>query len=138
MRGLPIPLAGLFLCGCVALTPEDQAYLDRANAFPLQFRLPHEQAEFAWGRAQSFIARFGDLKIQTATGYVIQTFTSTPQNMGYGYLISRTPIGDDDAYTVSCVTANMFLQDVAEKNAHVLAYYIATGDEPTPRAISSF
>ena len=45
------------------------AYLDRAMASPAEIIVTKAKSEEAWGRAQSFIGRFSDMKIQVGTEY---------------------------------------------------------------------
>ena len=64
------------LTGCAAMTgitrvytPDETAYLDRAMASPAEIIVTKAKSEEAWGRAQSFIGRFSDMKIQVGTEY---------------------------------------------------------------------
>jgi hypothetical protein len=88
-----IKLSGLvgLLVGCAAmtanlrLTSEEESYLEKANAFPLEFVIPKSQADDAWGRAQSFIAKYSDMKLQTATDFILQTYNPMRESGDYGY-----------------------------------------------------
>lgn len=113
-------------------TPEEQAVLDQAIAFPLDFTVPNSDAEMAWGRAQSFIGRFSSMKLQTVTDYVIQTYNPSSSGVAYGYYVTKTPLGDSMQFVVQCNTGNLFAMRDAVNNAHVLAYYMKTGELVNP------
>ena len=117
------------------LTPEEQAFLDKANAFPLEFTVSNEDAEMAWGRAQSFIGRFSSMKLQTATDYVIQTYNPSSSGVSYGYYVTKTPLGGSTQFNVTCNTGNLFAMADAQSNAHILAYYMNTGELVNPKVI---
>lgn len=122
----------LFLTGCATITPslssvEDQ-YLNEVKNFPLEFYVSKEEVNNAWGRAQSWIARFSDMKIQTVTECVIQTYNPTGDIGGqWGYYVTKTPIEDKFQISVRCIGSNPFLVSNQKLNAHILAYYIKTG-----------
>jgi hypothetical protein len=134
-------LAGGILTGCATtsmlkLTPEEQTYLEKAKAFPLEFTIPKSEADEAWGRAQSFIGRFSSMKLQTVTDFVIQTYNPGSGDVDFGYYVTKTPMGDKVQITVQCNTGNMFAGADANTNAHILAYYIKTGELVNPRLIA--
>lgn len=129
------------LSSCATVSPEklapaDRAYFERALATPLEFAIPKEQEVEAWGRAQSFLGRFGSTQIQAATDYVLQTYNPSSGDVDYGYYVTKTPAGDEVRIKVECIAGNMFSGKDATNNAHILAYYIKTGDEPNPALIA--
>jgi hypothetical protein len=98
-------------------------------AFPLHFAIPNNEAELAWGRAQSYIGRFSSMKLQVATDYVIQTYN--PESAWeFGYTATRTPGINHALFDVGCQTGGTLGADEAEQNAHIFAYYIKTGLAP--------
>lgn len=119
----------------LSLTPDEQAFLSKAKAFPLEFTVSNEEAEMAWGRAQSFIGRFSSMKLQTATDYVIQTYNPSASGVAYGYYVTKTPLGESTQFNVQCNTGNIFAMADAESNAHILAYYMSTGELVNPKVI---
>jgi len=137
------------LSGCAAwklppITPEEQArldefareeqtYLAKAMPFPLEFTIPKGEADEAWGRAQSFIGRYSSMKLQIATDFILQTYN--PSGIDFGYYVTKTPMGDNVQITVRGLTDSWFAVAAANKNAHILAYYIKTG-ELIPRLIA--
>jgi hypothetical protein len=118
------------------LTAEERSYLERAEACPLEFTIPADEADAAWGRAQSFIGRFSSMKLQTVTDFVIQTYNPREGNVDFGYYVTKTPLGDQVRITVECIKGNLFSGADAKRNAHILAYYIKTGEEPSPKLIA--
>jgi len=95
-------------------------------AFPLRFAIPNNEAEIAWGRAQSFVGRFSSMKLQVATDYVIQTYN--PESAWeFGYAATRTPGIGHALCDVDCQTGGTLGADEAEQNAHIFAYYVKTG-----------
>jgi hypothetical protein len=116
--------------------PKQVEYLAKVNAFPLEFEVSKDIATDAWGRAQSFIGRFSSMKLQSATDYMIQTYNPTDNGVNYGYNITKTPLKDTVQITVQCSSNNMFAGGDATKNAHILAYYISSGELPYPNLIA--
>jgi hypothetical protein len=74
------------------------------------------------------------MKIQTATDYVIQTYTPERGAVAYGYNITKTPTATGDQILVVCVSGNMFASGWAEQNARLAAYFIRYGDLPADAA----
>lgn len=122
---------------CVTLSPEQKAYVDTVMRQPTTFRVSKAQAEETWGRGQSFIGQHSSMKIQVATDYVLQTYNPSDQSYGidYGYYLTRTPAGEDVGFNVRCLTNNMFAGGDANRNAHILAHYMVTGELPYPGLI---
>ena len=91
-------------------------YVDQAKTQPLEFLVPKDSAADVWGRAQSFIGRFSDMKLQIVTDYVIQTYN--PQGLTFGYSVTKAPSGGSSQFNVQCFTGNMFASDsLVERDA---------------------
>jgi hypothetical protein len=120
----------LFSCAKRQYTPEEQAYMDKAAACSLDVVIAKSEAEDAWGRAQSFIGKFSNMKLKTVTDYVIQTYNPPKQPIPiiYGYSVTKTPMGDNVHINVSCIPSNSSATHFSDYNAHLLAYYIKTGE----------
>jgi len=139
MRKIIILISIFALQGCMTtsnLTSQQQNYLDKAMNQPLTFTVDSAHVEKAWGWAQSYIAKYSSMKIQNATDYVIQTYNPGMHDAMYGYKVVKTDIQDKYELTVNCFTGNVFTAKAAEKNAHILAYYLKTGENPPPEIIS--
>lgn len=129
----------IFLYSCsypanmfIKLTPEEEIYLGKAMAQPLIFIVDVKDSELKWALAQSFIAKYSPMKIQTVTDYLIETYN--PYDTSFGYKVVRTPLEEGDEFDVRCLSDNLFLMNVANQNAHIFAYYLVTG-EIIPRLI---
>ncbi|MGM0530438.1 MAG: hypothetical protein ACQER7_03730 [Bacteroidota bacterium] len=131
----------LIMSSCVTtanLTSEEQAYLNKAQNHPLTFEIDSSNIDKAWGRAQSFIGKYSSMKLQNVTDYVIQTYYPQMNDANFGYKVTKTELENGSfELSVNCITGNMFTMKSAEKNAHVLAYYIKTGKRPSSNIISS-
>lgn len=127
----------LFGCALVSveLSPGEKAYLQKVNATPLVFSVERSKGDDAWGRAQSFLGRYSSMKLQIATDFVIQTYNPTEDEVDFGYSVTKTPIGDNFEFQVGCSCGNMFGGSEARRNAHILSYYIMSGELPYPSMI---
>ena len=118
--------------------PEEEAYLRLVWATPLDFLVSNEKAETAWARIQGFIGKYSTMKIQVATGYVVQTYNAEYEQ--FGYTATKTPDVTHTKFSVRCQTilTNSFTRTdytkQAELHGHILAYYAITG-EVMPRFI---
>lgn len=111
---------------------EEQSYLQKVQSFPLRFTIPKSELPDAWGRAQSFISQYSDMKIQTVSNNVIETYNPRSNSIDYGYSITNAPMGDNAIITVKCYNPYVGNSKKADMNAHALAYYMKTG-EVNPR-----
>jgi len=128
------------LVGCIhevkaPQSAEEQDYIQKVQSFPIKFTIPKSELPDAWGRAQSFISQYSDMKIQIATNNVIQTYNPSDSSINIGYSVSNAPMGDNVIVTVKCL--NTYIGNVkrADFNAHALAYYMKTG-ELIPRLLT--
>ena len=132
-------LATILLESCFSssLNMKEIDYITRASQTPLEFSLPKEEAEDAWGRAQSFIGRYSSMRLHIVTDYVLET--KSPQGATnfkqFGYYVVKTPGKESVSLKVLCVAASVIYNKEARQNAHILAYYMMTGEEPSPRII---
>jgi hypothetical protein len=139
------------LWGCSSarvLTPDEQAYVTKIMALPTDVTLSQADAVDAWGRAQSFIGKYSMMKLQSETDFIIQTYTSPDDSTGYAtdnyisYNITKTPMMGKVQISVQCTTGNLtplqesMRADDLALNAHILSYYIATGELPFPDLIA--
>ena len=105
---------------------------------PLEIKIPSSDIVSAWGRAQSFIGRYSDMKLQSATDFIIETHT--PTRLGYGYRVIKTPEMDGSfSIKVECIKQRSIFsfQSGDDLNALILAFYIKTG-QLNPEAIEEF
>jgi len=129
----------VFLWSCmptnlfIKLTSEEQIYLGKVMAQPLTFIVDVKDSELKWVLAQSFIAKYSSMKIETITNYLLETYN--PYQTRFGYKVIRTPLEEGDEFCISCLYDNPFSKNDAYQNAHILAYYLVT-NEITIRLIS--
>jgi hypothetical protein len=117
-------------------TPQEISYIDRAMQSPLEFNVSEANIKNVWGRAQSFIGQYSELKLQIVTDYVIQTYSPKEHEIEYGYSIVKKPTQDGYQVVVECSCGNPYCTKEVLQNAHIVAYYIKTGIEPpTPSRI---
>lgn len=118
------------------LTTDQQVALDKAMAFPLDFEIDKTDGTDAWGRAQSFISKYSPMKLQTVTDYVLETYNSV--DYAFSYNVTKAPLKDKYQITVQCHVPSdswQWHKDDANRNAHILAYYIATGQLLIPELV---
>jgi hypothetical protein len=122
------------LSGCASavstmkLTSEEKQYVDEVKQFPLEFEIDKKDDKDAWGRAQSFIGKYSSMKLQIVSDYNLQTYNPTGAEVQYGYSVTKTPAGTKEQISVDCQVGNIFKKEDAKMNAHILAYYISTGE----------
>ena len=118
------------------LTPYQQSQYEKIRYQPTTVSVPNDRFQEAWGRAQSFLARYSSMKMQTVTDYVLDTYNPLKNSTGttnmfvaYGYSVSRMLSGGGtNLISVKCVSNNMFANEYAKRNAQILAHYIETGE----------
>jgi hypothetical protein len=128
----------LFIIGCQRPQPEwsrlEHNYIVKAEAQPSTFTIPKSSSNDAWGRAQSFIAQYSDTKIVTATDYVLETGLTSDLTQ-CTYKARRTPLGDSVTFTLECIQSSPIVQVERDRNEHVWAYYVVTGEQPPSNRI---
>jgi hypothetical protein len=134
----------VLVCGCtpaIKLNGEQQAYIDKVMKEPLSVAVSASEAETAWGRANTFVARYASMKIQVSNDYVIETYNPTDGkgflDFNYGYSVSKVPVKDGFVFEVSGMSSGGNLaKGKTARNAHIFAYYIRTGELPYPELIA--
>ena len=138
---LVITVLLIVLGGCAStLNKEDssgvQLYINEVKSFPLNFTITKSEEKEAWERAQSIIARYSSMPIQTLTEYAIQTKEPERNTAKYGYHVSKSTKGENVHITVICSCGKRLLIQSTVMNARILAYYIKTGKLPYPELIT--
>jgi hypothetical protein len=111
-------------------TPYELAYRatsDKIMAQPLNFKVTKATDIEAWGRANLFLARFGDMKLQIISDHILETYNPFTAST-FGYSIARGLNGDSIEYAVTCAPGAIEYHNAADTNAHVLATYIARNE----------
>jgi hypothetical protein len=122
----------IFLQGCAALPPttqEDRDYLsDAAALYATQPIIPESEIKDAWARAQVFLNLYGELKIQTATDYALNTYNPIQYDARCAFAITKVPIGDGKyKIALQCYTNNIFCGSKVNRYSQIAYYYILTG-----------
>lgn len=141
-----VAVVALGLTGCATVpmptSPEETAFLAEVVKESPDFDVDNARADEAWSRAQAFVAQRASMKIQTATDYVLETYTPQPDafNPGYGYRVTRAKTGDKTKFTVLCFNGNVYtpgqLAQLPARNTAMLARYIRTGELKYPGLIA--
>jgi hypothetical protein len=129
---LSVWITVLNVIGCATapkLTSEQRAYLEEAMAMPLEFTVPIAEADQAWKRAQSFVERFSAMTLQNISANVIRTSNPTQFSTAFGYYVRKIPLGQDVRFAIQCFcgTLSASATEASLQNAHILAYYMKTG-----------
>lgn len=144
-------IAATLLSGCVHtafVKPNysllQQSYVDKVMACPLEVGFGKDQIQDAWGRAQAFIAKYSDMKLQVVTDYSIQTYNPERIFM-FGYAATKIPTKEGFTIDVDCDSAASLsrstkerLKSVINLNAHIFSYYVETGELPFPELICTY
>lgn len=134
----------VMLGGCASriaqmnLNSSQQSELDKSMAFPLEFEIDKTDVGDAWGRAQSFISKNSSMKMQTVTDYVLETYNPTDAG-SFAYKVTKTPLKEKVQISVQCNVywdSFQWHRDDANRNAHILAYYISTGELLIPELVA--
>lgn len=134
--------AAVCFCGLLGscssgLTAEESAYLQRAMDHPTIFTQLKSEESTLWSRAASWLMTYSEQPIVEANAEVIRTAAAGSGRdfeLSFGYEVRKRDAGEELVEIhVSCSVSNMFYGERAKRNARLLAYYIATGDVPSPR-----
>ena len=116
-----------FACPLNKITPEQQAYLNRAMQQPIPVIVSTVQAEEAWGRIQSFIKLCSSRKAQIATDYLIDTYNPADKSDYYFYKAEKKVKGNTVEINLEVLWDHGQRREKCDRNLHLLAYYIVTG-----------
>jgi hypothetical protein len=112
---------------------DDSGFMVKMDKAPLVFSVSKDKSDEIWKRINFFITEYSMTKIQVATDLIIET--NNPGTMGeFAYSASRTTKGDSVEFKVKCV-GPAGSEKLADRNAHVLAYYAATGESIPSNAV---
>jgi hypothetical protein len=75
------------------------------------------------------------VKGQPGREYLMQTASSSELGVSFGYHVTMTALSEVVQFNVQCITENAFKAADASVNAHILAYYMETGDLPYPKLV---
>ena len=123
-------------CSRMDLTPEEQEYLSNVKRTSLKFTINEEDIVTVWWtRTQSFLGQYCHKQIVKINEEIIETEEPKNRKDGYGYIITKKNDGGKFNIKVVCITKNSMNDDFANRNAHILAYYMQTGELSCPDLI---
>jgi len=126
-------ICSLFISSMFSQEKYDSGFMAKMDKAPLVFSVPNDKSDEVWKRINFFITEFSMIKIKVATEFIIET--NNPGTMGeFAYSASRTTKGDSVEFKVKCI-APAGSEKLADRNAHVLAYYAATGESIPSNAV---
>ena len=112
---------------------DDPSFMAKMDKAPLVFSVQKDKSDEVWKRINFFISEYSMIKIQVATDILVET--NSPGKMGeFGYSAIRTTKGDTVEFKVKCL-GPAGSEKLADRNAHVLAYYAATGETIPSNAV---
>lgn len=91
------------LTGCVTMTPEQQAQLQRDAAVQITCT-KGDDCDEKWSRAVAWVSQTSSYKIQMQTESLIQTFTATGGTPSSGFLVNKVALGKG-TYQISMSSA---------------------------------
>jgi hypothetical protein len=132
-RGVIAAGTVLMICGALACVPPSAA--NEAALAPARAVGPIVECDSGckpeWERAQVWIAKHSNMKIQTATDLMIQTYTSVDYSTYLDFTVVKEPVGAG-RYRITARThcAAMFGCSPSEDDTRsTLLYYIKTGTD---------
>jgi hypothetical protein len=122
-----------FISSTFSQQKDDSGFMSKMDKAPLVFSVPKDKSDEVWKRINFFISEYSMTKIQVATDILVET--NIPGKMSeFGYSASRTAKGDTVEFKVKC-SGPAGSEKLADRNAHVLAYYAATGETIPSNAV---
>lgn len=116
---------------------EIREYIARCSAVPASLEVPARAAAAMMGRAQSWLARYGTQKIQTATEYVVETYDASGKGWpSFSCRVVRTP-GDHGKDRVE-VTCNGMFETVGAATPQCLMLFMRDQVEPPLQALRRY
>ena len=104
-----------------------QTYEEEVENQGLTFTVPISESENAWSRAQTWIALYGGMHVQTVSDYIITTYNPTDYYK-LSYSVTRTHFQEHSLITIICYGVHGKSNKITNKNAKLLAYYVKTGE----------
>ena len=126
-----ISILGLcLLCGCVGMNQQLRSRLDAVKGEPEPV-CDVKTCPDKWTRAQIWLTRHSNRKIQIATDSVLQTYNVINGDPVYNYTIVKEPVGDGNCRISANLTCGNFIGCVMKEEdvRNMLYHYINTGED---------
>lgn len=91
-----------------------------------------DECKQLWERAQFWVARHSEWKIQTATDVLIQTYNANSSALSYGFTVTKEPLGEKRyRITLEAACGNMFgcLELKPGEVRAAFAHYLRSGKD---------
>lgn len=127
----------ILMVGCMSMADRaEQAYLAEVMQSPLQYEIPDGDADVQIARAGHFISEYSAKPVISASDYLIQT-QPTDFTHGLEYRVVVVKKKATAVVIISCKPRTLYppVPDNARLNAHLLSYYMRTGEMPEKRYI---
>lgn len=94
---------------------------------PLRFAVPKSKDSEVWSRASYFVTKYSDMKIQSQTDFLLQTYNPTEQYK-IGFSITRQIRGEQVEFEVRVLGSSLFFVWIDKR----CSYYMQNGEEIIP------
>jgi hypothetical protein len=134
-----IALAMLMAVGCSVTNSKIKTALATAEAVDTPVTCDSAQCAEYWQRAQVWLGKHSQWKLQIATDIMLQTYNPTNDNPSYGFSVLSEPIGGGRyRITVSANCGNAFgCNPKVEDVRRAFYHYVRTGRDLLDEAGSS-
>ncbi len=131
MKTISTIILVLVLVGCMTISDKGKEALAPANNIGDSLKCEQAQCSEYWERAQLWLAKHSQMKIQTATNVMIQTYNPINSDVIYGFSVIKEPVGNS-AYSIQMTMAcgNAFgcnPEPIYVRNAFY--YYVKNGQD---------
>jgi hypothetical protein len=133
-------------CASMQLSDDEQAALQEAMNDPTTFVVPRDHALSTWDRAQDFIDRYSTMKLRSSNDSLLVSYDApvyqtdpapveSASGIRFGYKVARRNDPDGIQIIVECTPSSKLGANDADRNAHIAAYYIRTGQWACDRCL---
>lgn len=93
---------------------------------PSALLAPKERGEEMWGRAVAFVSTHSDMKIQSQTDYLLQTFNPIKKGQ-IGFMITKRFEGEHVIFSITQLGDPIVYQDAYDRDDKKCAYFMMYG-----------
>ncbi len=132
MKKLGILIVAIFLYGCATQQINAKLQVALAPAENTNSSIVcNDECEKEWQRAQIWVARHSNMKLQIISDVLIHTFNPPENKQWYGFLITKEPSGKDEYnMQISMICGNRFgCEPEPDKVRNAFNFYIKTGED---------
>lgn len=131
MKTISAVIIVLSLIGCTTISPKAKAALAPADNIGDHVKCEQAQCPEYWERAQLWLTKHSQMKIQTVTNVMIQTYNPIGYEVVYGFSVIKEPVGNF-AYNIQMTMycgnpLGCFPEPIYVRNAFY--YYVKNGQD---------